>query len=703
MTKGTQRWTVILCLVVLVGLASQASAAPVHLQKYEFIVAGQEASTGDFAVPAGKNRMIVVTVHARTDTGPTSDYVTVDWARLDGDPAQPFTKARQAIRSVAPMHQSTTLLYRHLIDNSFVGNASVTIRMENNLVEDKIVVVQIMANIDSSYTPGVGDGNGNQAASVGIQAITSLAANTDFLVIDSATHNSGAGATVTGRGPTGKIWSQVNNTSPVFKALDGYHVKTASSSVNYSYTMSAASDWSIVAVRFRAAYTIQASTGPNGTIDPVGDVPVISGGSQAFNITADANYVIAQLLVDGVPVPAAAGQETFTYAFTNVTTDHTITAQFSGRPILTVDPAAEDFECTTVGYTAAMAMAGVSAIDPEDGDITASVVISNVSLPLLQPGVYTILYNVSDSDNTPASQQQRVVTIADTLPPEMALNGQAEVVLECGSDTYTELGAQAYDQCDGALDVDISGDEVDELATGTYGIEYYAEDAAGFDVSLARTVHVVDTTGPVIYLLATNPVILDGGASYVEAGATAWDACEGDIPADTIIINNESVNSSVIGSYPVYYTASDSVGNCNTAILTVLVQREACALLIDANATDITARPGDPVTLAVEQKPGFCAVGVVNYEWLKRNGAKSGGFSPVPGAPNAPVFTINEVDEEDEGVYRCDVSDDMYTVSSPEISLMVGTGIPVASGMGIAVIAGVTVLLGATILRKRNK
>ena len=71
-------------------------------------------------------------------------------------------------------------------------------------------------------------------------------------------------------------------------------------------------------------YTITASAGTGGSIAPSGAVVVSCGADQAFNVTADACYSIADVLVDGVSVGAVSS-----YTFTNVQADHTISASFS--------------------------------------------------------------------------------------------------------------------------------------------------------------------------------------------------------------------------------------------------------------------------------------------------------------------------------------------------------------------------------------
>ena len=72
------------------------------------------------------------------------------------------------------------------------------------------------------------------------------------------------------------------------------------------------------------AYTITASAGSGGGVSPDGAVSVTEGGSRTFSITPDANYSIASVFVDGVNQGAIS-----TYTFTNVTANHTITANFT--------------------------------------------------------------------------------------------------------------------------------------------------------------------------------------------------------------------------------------------------------------------------------------------------------------------------------------------------------------------------------------
>jgi hypothetical protein len=71
---------------------------------------------------------------------------------------------------------------------------------------------------------------------------------------------------------------------------------------------------------------ITASAGVNGSISPSGDVPVPYGTNRSFTITPVADYHVLDVLVDGVSVGAVTA-----YTFTNVTVDHTISANFDAN------------------------------------------------------------------------------------------------------------------------------------------------------------------------------------------------------------------------------------------------------------------------------------------------------------------------------------------------------------------------------------
>ena len=103
--------------------------------------------------------------------------------------------------------------------------------------------------------------------------------------------------------------------------------------------------------------------------------------------------------------------------------------------------------------------------------------------------------------------------------------------------------------------------------SGTYTIKVFGKDDVGEikTVILYLTVNPApDTTPPVITLLGDNPVSIEVGTPYIDAGATATDNIDGDI-TDKITTTN-SVNVNILGTYTVVYSVQDNAGNSATQV-----------------------------------------------------------------------------------------------------------------------------------------
>ena len=97
---------------------------------------------------------------------------------------------------------------------------------------------------------------------------------------------------------------------------------------NNSYTIqNVTTEQTINATFTQISYTITASAGNGGTISNVGSTSVNCGDDITYTITPDEGYMISDIEVDGQSV----GSEN-SYLFTNVTSDHTISATFEIIP-----------------------------------------------------------------------------------------------------------------------------------------------------------------------------------------------------------------------------------------------------------------------------------------------------------------------------------------------------------------------------------
>jgi hypothetical protein len=294
------------------------------------------------------------------------------------------------------------------------------------------------------------------------------------------------------------------------------------------------------------------------------------------------------------------GEQTITYTATDAagnssTATRTINVVDTSGPVITMigdDP-------VTVEYGSDYVDPGATATDLRDGTVT---VITSSTSSTTKLGLNYIFYTATDSLGN-ETKVFRTLNVVDTTGPEITIIGSNPLTVEYGSD-YVDAGATATDLRDGVVSVTTSSTSSTEVL-GEQTITYTATDALGNTSTATRTINVVDTTGPVITILGENPVTVEWGDAYVDAGATAVDLRDG-----AVSVTTSSTSSSLeVGEQTITYTASDSLGNTTTAtriinvvdtvapVITILGDNPATSELganyTDAGATATDNRDGD--------------------------------------------------------------------------------------------------------------
>jgi uncharacterized repeat protein (TIGR02543 family) len=207
-----------------------------------------------------------------------------------------------------------------------------------------------------------------------------------------------------------------------------------------------------------AAYTITASAGSGGTIDPSGAVPVACGADQTFTIEADSCHTIADILVDGSSVGAVTS-----YTFTDVAANHTIAASFT--PITYTITASAGLNGTIDPIGAVSATCGEDqtfTITPDACYQVADVLVDGISVGPVT--TYTFLA-VSANHTIAASFVQSSSTITATATPGGTISPVGAVPVVCGADqTFTITP----DGCHTIGDVLVDGVSVGAVTTYTF-------------------------------------------------------------------------------------------------------------------------------------------------------------------------------------------------------------------------------------------
>ena len=174
------------------------------------------------------------------------------------------------------------------------------------------------------------------------------------------------------------------NQSYTITANSGYHVADVlvdgvSVGAVSSYTFTNITADHTIAASFAVdtvSYTITASAGANGSISPSGATSAFQGTSVPFTITPATGYHVADVIVDGSSVGAVGS-----YTFTNVSTNHTISASFAINTF-TITASAEangsisPNGASTVNYGATPSF----TITPAPGYYIASILVDGVAV-----------------------------------------------------------------------------------------------------------------------------------------------------------------------------------------------------------------------------------------------------------------------------------------------------------------------------------
>ncbi|EJQ92826.1 immunoglobulin-like domain-containing protein [Bacillus cereus] len=224
-------------------------------------------------------------------------------------------------------------------------------------------------------------------------------------------------------------------------------------------------------------------------------------------------------------------------------------------------------------------MAGVKAIDNEDGDITSKVTVDG-NVDTSKPGTYELTYTVLDSKGHKVTTKQ-TVTVKQTVETKNeapVLTVPVELILHVG-DTFNPMqGVKAIDKEDGDITSKVictGADEVDTSKPGKYILVYGVTDSQGENTIAVSNVYVMEKEEtPDMEPKLAVPVgatINVGDKFDPMAGVSATDKEDGDITSKVTV--DGSVDASKPGTYDLTYTVSDSKGHTVTAKQTVTVKQ----------------------------------------------------------------------------------------------------------------------------------
>jgi len=246
-------------------------------------------------------------------------------------------------------------------------------------------------------------------------------------------------------------------------------------------------------------FTITASAGSNGSIVPSGEIIVEQGSDQSFTITPNANYQVADVLVDG----SSVGAESL-YTFNNVTEDHSISANFI-EEVINHAPVIDSSPITTATQEE-IYIYNVNAVDSDGDDLIYSLttkpngMIINSSTGLItwtpsSTGDYDVTVKVSDGELF--DTQEYAITVSTVIPetytitasvgPNGSISPSGNVTVNEGSDKSFTVTPDTGYQID---DVLVDGSSVGAISSYTFN-------DVNEDHTISASFNLIASNGPV--------------------------------------------------------------------------------------------------------------------------------------------------------------------------------------------------------------
>lgn len=216
-------------------------------------------------------------------------------------------------------------------------------------------------------------------------------------------------------------------------------------------------------------------------------------------------------------------------------------------------------------------LAGVTAYDAKDGDITEKIIIESVS-PFAADGTCTVTYAVADAD-THVAKSTRQIRYTDYTSPKFTL--QQPLLFPVGTIWKPGNLIGAVDQIDGDISerVLVTASNYQSNSAGVYTIAVQVGNSKGDTVYLDLPIYVEEWNqrAPVLeldtYLLYVPKGETPDFASYIASVTSPYSKL-----SDDGVRITEAFQPDMPGVYSIWYTASDILGNEGHTVLTVVVE-----------------------------------------------------------------------------------------------------------------------------------
>jgi len=431
-------------------------------------------------------------------------------------------------------------------------------------------------------------------------------------------------------------------------------------------------------------YTITASAATGGSISPAGATLVNSAASQAYTITANGGYAIADVQIDGISVGVAGS-----YMFTNVLANHTISATFAVATSFTVSASAGAggtispsgslivnsgaSQSFTIAPSPGFAISQVTADTVPLGalgsytfnNVVADHAISATFSPLPTPGTTLARHSGTGSSSTYGDALSFDVSVTGTPTPT------GSVALKDGGASGTSIGGGTLSNgaCTIATSVLTVGSHTNIVAVYSGDSHFLTATSSALDTqTVNKATPTVTVTGPTSFTYNGSPQ----GPNSVTTGGSTGVVTYSYVGVSGTPYGPSSTAPAGVGSYTLTATvAADANYNSATS--------SATAFTISKATPTVTVTVGSYIYNGSPQGPGTAttggSTGALTFSYAGGNGTTYGPSSTKP--TGAGSYSVTATVAPDSNYNSASSGATSFTLAKATPSLSV-TNSPVA-------------------------
>lgn len=323
----------------------------------------------------------------------------------------------------------------------------------------------------------------------------------------------------------------------------------------------------------------------------------------------------------------------------------------------------------------------LAAWDDVDGDLTSQIVVveDNYTSNRFTVGTWTITYAVTDSSDNTSTLVMHVV-VSDVVKPTLVVAQNTYTIGYKQTFDVEQLRAQiqanSFDNYDSSVTVVIDSNTytTNKTVIGTYSVVYSATDTSGNKQTKTIQIAVIDNVSPVINGPSTiakpkNSVLTE---SQIRAQLSAYDEISGTLTGSiTLVSNDYTGKGSIIGTYIIVYSVSDTAGNVATKQVEVRVIDNTApfwfirdnAMIAVENTVSLTREQ----IVAILTQTGQLTVTATTYVTFLQDEYQ--GNEAIPGMYALSIRTTSN--SGDENLYNIIIS--VYEASGGDTDIIIET------------------------------